>query len=120
MKIFQKLKNLRVPTLFFSFSSNNTIASLVNANGTSLFTISSGHLGYKGTKKGTQAASQHLAFIIAQKTIKSGFRSLSLQIKGLGKGRNSVVKDLQKAGLSTLKVFDATLCPYNGCRIMKS
>lgn len=120
MPIFQKSKGFRVPTLHISFSSNNVLASLVDTKGIVVFTFSSGRLKYKGSNKGTHAAAQHLAFCVAQETLNYGFFSIWLKLKGLGKGRNSMVKDLSKGGLSITKIFDTTPTAFNGCKIFRS
>lgn len=117
--IFQKKKK-KLSTLYIFFSSNNTIASLVDFIGNVVFSVSSGHLNYKGSNKGTHAAAQHLCFFVAQEAAKYGLYSVELKIKGIGKGRSSVVKDLLKGGLKVTKIFDNTAVVFNGCKVFKS
>jgi small subunit ribosomal protein S11 len=100
-------------------STNNTLASLVDSKGKLVFTISSGYLKYKGSKKSTQVASQQVIYHLAQKALTLGFNNIIVKIKGIGRGRNSVVKELCKAGLTLSRVTEWTPIPYNGCRIRK-
>lgn len=106
-------------SLHFFFSANNTIISLLDSNGNIKFTTSSGQLKYKNSQKKNQATTQHLVFLIAQKTLKSNIAFVNLKIKGLGKSRNSIVKDLLKAGLFVMNIYDLTPLSFNGCRIAK-
>lgn len=116
--IFQKKKK-KLSTLYILFSSNNTIASLVDFIGNVVFSVSCGHLKYKGSNKGTHAAAQHLCFFVAKEAIKYGFYSIELKIRGVGKGRSSVVKDLLKGGLKVTKISDLCASVFNGCRVFK-
>ena len=100
-------------------SSNNTIASLINPQGDLITTITSGHLKYKGSRKGTQIASQQVIFCLGEKALMLGYTRFLVKIKGIGKGRNSIIKELRKAGLELVKVVDVTPVPHNGCRIAK-
>lgn len=118
MTIFQKNRIVKVFTLYIFFSSNNTIVTLVDFNGRIKFTISSGQLNYKNSQKKNQATTQHLAFFIAQKTLRYSIASVNLRVKGLGKGRNSILKDLTKSGLFLAKLYEISPLAFNGCKIV--
>ena len=50
--INKELKKSNFNTICVKCSSNNTIISLVNPEGSIITTLSSGHLKYKGSRKG--------------------------------------------------------------------
>lgn len=119
MTIFQKNKVIKTFTLHIFFSGNNTILTLLDFNANIKFTISCGQLRYKNSQKKNQATTQHLAFFVAKEILKNNIASVNLKIKGLSKGRNSIVKDLVKAGLFIANIHDQTPLSFNGCRIGK-
>ena len=119
MTIFQKNKVIKTFTLHIFFSGNNTILTLLDFNANIKFTISCGQLRYKNSQKKNQATTQHLAFFVAKEILKNNIASVNLKIKGLSKGRNSIVKDLIKAGLFITNIHDQTPLSFNGCRIGK-
>jgi small subunit ribosomal protein S11 len=110
-------KNLNVISL--QCTSNNTIGSLIDSQGKLITTLSSGHLKYKGSRKGTQIASQQVIYYLGEKALELGYERVLVKIKGIGKGRNSAIKELRKSGLQLIKVIDSTLVAYNGCRLAK-
>jgi len=114
--INKELKKSNLNTICVKCSSNNTIISLVTPEGSIVTTLSSGHLKYKGSRKGTQTASQQVIYCFGEKVLELGYDRFVVKIKGIGKGRSSVIKELKKSGLSLIKVIDATPIPYNGCR----
>lgn len=113
------LNNDSLSVIYVRCSSNNTIVSLVNSEGKLISTFSSGHLQYKGSKKSTQIAAQQVISHLGKKALAMGYSQFLVKIKGIGRGRNSVVKELKKAGLDIIKIVDLTPIPYNGCRIKK-
>lgn len=112
-------ENLQSTSVLIHCTANNTLASLVDSKGKLIFTISSGYLKYKGSKKSTQIASQQVIYHLAQKTLMLGYNNIIVKIKGIGRGRNSVTKELAKAGLTLSRVVEWTPTAYNGCRIRK-
>lgn len=98
---------------------NNTIASIINSQGQVLYSVSCGHLKYRGSKKGSQIASQQVVFSLGKRILDQGYINCSVVIKGVGKGRNLIIKELTKAGLTVTKVVDKTPIVFNGCRIKK-
>ena len=118
--INKELKEINLCTITILSTSNNTVLSLINPEGALITTISSGYLSYKGSKKGTQIASQQVIFYLGQKALKLGYVRSIVKIRGIGKGRNSAIKELKKAGLDLIRIIDTTPLPYNGCRVPKS
>jgi small subunit ribosomal protein S11 len=118
--INKELKERNLSTINIQCTSNNTIVSLIDPEGFLVTTLSSGHLNYKGSRKGTQIASQQVIFCLGEKALKFGYTRFIVKIRGIGKGRNSAIKELKKAGLSLEKIIDITPLAYNGCRVAKS
>ena len=117
--IKQKQLEKSLSVISIQCSSNNTIASLIDPSGNLITTLSCGYLKYKGSRKSTQIASQQVIFCLGEKELSLGYNRLLVKIKGIGKGRNSIIKELKKAGLELVKVIDVTPIPHNGCRIAK-
>ena len=45
-----------------------------------------------------------------------GVSEVIIILKGIGEGRNTAPKGLQKSGLKILSIKDVTPMPHNGCR----
>lgn len=95
---------------------NNTQISLTDMQGNVLAWSSSGKVGFKGSRKGTPFAAQLAAQDIASKAKELGVRSIDVEIKGPGQGRESALRALQSAGLEIKSIKDTTPIPHNGCR----
>jgi small subunit ribosomal protein S11 len=48
-----------------------------------------------------------------------GMRSIDVEVKGPGGGRESAVRALASTGLSVKSIKDVTPIPHNGCRPRK-
>ena len=114
-----KKKETNLNVISLQCTSNNTIGSLINSEGKLITTLSSGYLKYKGSRKGTQIASQQVIYYLGERALELGYDRILVKIKGIGKGRNSAIKELRKEGLQLIKVVDSTKVAYNGCRLSK-
>src|SRR4030095_205115 len=95
---------------------NNTIVSITDAQGSVVGWASAGTVGFKGSRKGTPFAAQVAAESAARKAADAGMRTVQVQVKGPGAGRDSAVAALQAAGFATTLTRDVTPIPHNGCR----
>lgn len=95
---------------------NNTIVSITDENGSVLTWSSAGALGFKGAKKSTPYAAQMAAEAAATGAKDYGVKTVDVDIKGPGPGREAAVRALQTAGLEIQAIIDATPVPHNGCR----
>jgi small subunit ribosomal protein S11 len=103
------------------FSSyNNTIITLTDLKGNVLGWVSSGSVGFKGTKKATPFAASKVAEAVAQIAQKIGIEKIEVLVKGIGSGRESAIRSLAARGLQILSIKDATPVPHNGCRPPKA
>jgi small subunit ribosomal protein S11 len=108
-----KIKEGRV-CIFSSY--NNTIITLTDLKGNVLGWVSSGSVGFKGTKKATPFAASKVAEAVAQIAQKIGVEKIEVLVKGIGSGRESAIRSLAARGLQILSIKDATPVPHNGCR----
>lgn len=107
-----------VPTgvAFIQASFNNTVVTITDQEGNVVCWSSAGSLGFKGSRKGTPFAAQQAAVTAANRAREVGMRSLDVNIKGPGSGRDSAIRALQVAGLEIRTIRDVTPIPHNGCR----
>jgi small subunit ribosomal protein S11 len=95
---------------------NNTIISITDLEGNLVAASSAGAIGFKGSRKGTPFAAQQAATIAANAAKEYGMRTLHVQLRGPGAGRESAIRALQNAGLEVKAIRDITPIPHNGCR----
>jgi small subunit ribosomal protein S11 len=95
---------------------NNTIVTITDEAGNVLSWSSSGVKGFKGAKKSTPYAAQVAAEAAALIAKDFGVKTVDVNIKGPGSGREAAVRALQSAGLEIAAIIDATPVPHNGCR----
>ena len=95
---------------------NNTIVTITDEAGSVLTWSSAGALGFKGAKKSTPYAAQMAAEHAATSAKDYGVKTVDVNIKGPGSGREAAVRALQSAGLEIQAIIDATPVPHNGCR----
>lgn len=97
-------------------SFNNTIITITDETGNALAWASAGGLGFKGSKKSTPFAAQQAAEAAANAVKEFGMKSVDVNVKGPGPGREAAVRSLQAAGLEITTIIDVTPIPHNGCR----
>ncbi len=100
-------------------SFNNTIITIADAQGNTIAWSSSGLMGFKGSRKSTPYAAQMAAEDAGKKAIEHGVRSVEVEVKGPGAGRESALRALQAVGFSVTSIRDVTPIPHNGCRPRK-
>ena len=97
-------------------SFNNTIITITDDNGNALAWSSAGHKGFKGSRKSTPYAAQVAADDAGAKAYEQGLRTLTVQVKGPGSGRETALRSLQSRGFKILTIRDTTPMPHNGTR----
>ena len=95
---------------------NNTIVTITDEKGNAIAWSSSGVLGFKGAKKSTPFAAQSAAEAAAKAAVDQGIKTVDVDVKGPGAGRESAVRALEAAGLKVTSIIDTTPIPHNGCR----
>ena len=97
-------------------SFNNTIITITDEKGNAIAWSSSGHKGFKGSRKSTPYAAQIAADDAGAKAFEQGLRTLTVQVKGPGSGRETALRSLQSRGFKILSIKDTTPMPHNGAR----
>ena len=97
-------------------SENNTIVTFTDLEGGVLCWSSAGSAGFKGTRKSTPYAAKVAAENAALKVKPYGIESVTVEVKGLGPGREQAIRGLQGTGLNLDAIIDVTPIPHGGCR----
>ena len=100
-------------------SFNNTIITITDRQGNAIAASSSGAQGFKGSRKSTPFAAQVAAEEAGRKAIENGMKTLEVEVKGPGSGRESAIRALQVVGFTITTIRDVTPIPHNGCRLRK-
>ena len=95
---------------------NNTIVSIADTYGNIVSWASAGQKGFKGSRKSTPYAAQVAADAAAVKALEVGMRTLSVEVKGPGSGRETALRALQARGFKIISIKDTTRMPHNGTR----
>ena len=109
-------KNILNGTAYVLSTFNNTIISIADTNGNVISWASSGQKGFKGSRKSTPYAAQIAADAAASKALEFGMKTLSVEVKGPGSGRETALRALQARGFKILSIKDTTPMPHNGTR----
>ena len=109
-------KNIASGVAHIHSTFNNTIVTICDESGNAIAWSSAGALGYKGSRKSTPFAAQQAAEAAAKAAIDHGMKTVQVNVKGPGPGRESAVRSLQTAGLNITVINDVTPIPHNGCR----
>ena len=73
-------------------------------------------MGFKGSRKSTPYAAQVAAEDAGRKAMEHGVKTLEVNVRGPGSGRESALRALQAAGFTITSIKDVTPIPHNGCR----
>lgn len=109
-------KNVPHGRCFIQAGFGNTIVTITDPSGGTLCWSSAGFLGFKGSRKGTPFAAQMAAEDAAKKAAEHGVKSVEVNIKGPGAGRDPAVRALVTSGIRVTSFRDVTPVPHNGCR----
>lgn len=109
-------KNITSGVAHVNATFNNTLITITDAQGNAISWSSAGGMGFKGSRKSTPYAAQVAAESAAQKAQEHGMKTLEVNVKGPGSGRESALRALQAAGFNITAIRDVTPIPHNGCR----
>lgn len=98
---------------------NNTMVTIADAQGNTIAWGSAGASGFKGSRKSTPYAAQMAAEDAGRKAMEHGMKTLEVEVKGPGSGRESALRALQTVGFTVTSIRDVTPIPHNGCRPRK-
>ena len=109
-------KNLTNGIAYVQSTFNNTIVSIADTEGNVVSWASAGQKGFKGSRKSTPYAAQVAADSAAAKALEFGMKTLSVEVKGPGSGRETALRALQARGFKIISIKDTTSMPHNGTR----
>ena len=109
-------KNITSGVAHVNATFNNTMITITDAQGNTIAWSSAGSMGFKGSRKSTPYAAQMAAEDAGKKAMEHGMRTLEVEVKGPGSGRESALRALQTVGFTVTSIRDVTAIPHNGCR----
>ena len=109
-------KNITAGVAHVSATFNNTLVTITDVQGNAIAWSSAGSLGFKGSRKSTPYAAQMAAEDAGRKAVEHGVKTLEVEVKGPGSGRESALRALQVVGFTITTIRDLTPIPHNGCR----
>jgi small subunit ribosomal protein S11 len=113
----KKVKKNIISGIAYVYSTfNNTIISIADENGNVIAWSSAGAKGFKGSRKSTPYAAQVAADDAGGKAFEQGLRTLTVEVKGPGSGRETALRAFQSKGFKITSIKDTTPMPHNGTR----
>ncbi|MDP6474522.1 MAG: 30S ribosomal protein S11 [Rhodospirillales bacterium] len=112
-------KNISSGIAHVNATFNNTMITITDVQGNAISWSSAGGMGFRGSRKSTPYAAQMAAEDAGKKAAEHGVKSLEVEVKGPGSGRESALRALQAAGFIITAIRDVTPIPHNGCRPRK-
>jgi small subunit ribosomal protein S11 len=109
-------KNISSGMVHVNSSFNNTMITITDAQGNTISWSSAGAMGFKGSRKSTPYAAQVAAEDAGKKAQDHGLKTVEVNVRGPGSGRESALRALQAVGLTVTSIRDTTPIPHNGCR----
>ena len=112
-------KNITNGIAHVNATFNNTMITISDVQGNTISWSTAGGMGFRGSRKSTPYAAQVAAEDAGKKAAEHGMKTLEVQVKGPGSGRESALRALQAVGFTITSIKDVTPIPHNGCRPRK-
>ncbi len=109
-------RHLEKGVLHIEATFNNTKAVLTDEKGNVVVSSSAGALGFSGARKSTPYAAAKVGEFLGEKSLTIGLKEASVIIRGVGAGRESVLRAFSGKGVQIKSIKDATPVPHNGPR----
>ena len=109
-------KNITTGVAHIYSSFNNTLITITDIQGNTISWASAGSQGFKGARKSTPYAAQKAVEDAGRKAMEHGMKTLDIDVKGPGSGRESALRSLQAIGFTITSIRDTTPIPHNGVR----
>ena len=109
-------KNIPIGVAHVNATFNNTIITITDTKGNTIAWSSAGAEGFKGSRKSTPFAAQLAAESAGKRAKENGVKTLEIEVRGPGAGRESALRALQATGFIITAIKDVTPIPHNGCR----
>lgn len=112
-------KNITSGVAHVNSTFNNTMITISDAQGNTISWSSAGTMGFKGSRKSTPFAAQMAGEDAGKKAAEHGMKTLEVEVRGPGSGRESALRALQATGFTITSIRDVSPIPHNGCRPRK-
>jgi len=112
----RRRKNVTSGVAHVSATFNNTMITITDAQGNAIAWSSAGAQGFGGARKSTPYAAQVAAEDAGKKAMEHGMKTLDVEVRGPGSGREAALRALQTVGFDITSIRDVTPVPHNGCR----
>ena len=112
-------KNITNGIAHVNSTFNNTIITIADVQGNTISWSTAGAMGFKGSRKSTPYAAQIAGEDAGKKAMEHGIKTLEVEEKGPGSGRESALRALMALGITITSIRDVTPTPHNGCRAPK-
>lgn len=112
-------KNITNGIAHVNSTFNNTIITIADVQGNVISWSTAGAMGFKGSRKSTPYAAQIAGEDAGKKAMDHGIKTLEVEVKGPGSGRESALRALMALGITITSIRDVTPVPHNGCRAPK-
>ncbi len=109
-------RHLEKGILHVEATFNNTKAILTDEKGNAIISSSAGALGFAGARKSTPYAAAKVGEFLGEKGATIGLKEATVIIRGVGAGRESVLRAFSSKGIAIRSIKDATPVPHNGPR----
>ena len=109
-------KNVETGVAHIHSTFNNTLIMITDVQGNAVAWSSAGVLGFKGSRKSTPFAAQMASEAAAKQAMEHGMKTVEVEVKGPGSGREAAIRALQATGLEVTAIRDVTPVPHNGSR----
>ena len=112
-------RHLEKGILHIEATFNNTKAVLTDDKGNAVISSSAGALGFSGARKSTPYAAAKVGELLGEKALMMGVKETTVVIRGVGVGRESVLRAFAGKGIQIRSIKDATPAAHNGPRAPK-
>lgn len=112
-------RHLEKAILHIEATFNNTKAILTDEKGNAVVSSSAGALGFSGARKSTPYAAAKVGEFLGEKGLMIGVKEATVVIRGVGAGRESVLRSFSGKGIQIKSIKDVTPVPHNGPRAPK-
>lgn len=109
-------KNISAGVAHVAATFNNTMITITDAQGNTIAWSSAGTMGFKGSRKSTPYAAQIAAEDAGKKAMEHGVKTLEVEVRGPGSGRESALRAFSAIGFTVTSIRDVTTIPHNGVR----
>lgn len=109
-------RHLENGVLHVEATFNNTKAVLTDEKGNAVVSSSAGALGFSGARKSTPYAAAKVGEFLGEKGMMIGLKEAAVVIRGVGAGRESVLRAFSGKGIQIRSIKDVTPVPHNGPR----